>query len=73
MGKAEAAMHSTLLEGMAKFSPIFSFFTLALPAYISPHQNLAKVRAQETANTCSTAPAKGNQENVSKFMNAEEA
>lgn len=73
MGKAEAPMHSTLVEGMAKFSPVFSFFTLALPAYASPHQNLAEVRAQETANTRSTAPAKGSQENVFKFMDAEEA
>lgn len=53
--------------------PDLLFFTLAPPACSLPHQNHAKMRAQGTANTGLTAPAKGSQENISKFMDAEEA
>lgn len=48
-------------------------FTLDLPAYTSPCQTHANMRARGTANSSLTAPAKSSQGNISKFMDEEEA
>jgi len=56
-----------------QIQPDLLFFTLVPPAHASPHQNHAKTKGRGTANISLTAPAKGSQENISKFMDAEEA